>query len=239
MQGTTQGTSTQQETPAYEIKGRTMSLEEWYLNEQVERPVDFTSLSLNGCNIKEYYEYQDLIHYFNMLNGPTYENLVRHFWVRASVYDKHATQQEMDHKVLIDPSLAGKSREEMGLEPFFDPEIRSSIMGITVFISQVVIAYVMRRAFEGSYKDGMDNNKKSPWNDTINETMFNNKKKGVYSNLSLEKKMLLKIQNENLLPKGGGSDQPSLEHRVFLHFFIKKEKANVPKYIFKHMIKTL
>jgi len=26
---------------------------------------------------------------------------------------------------------------------------------------------------------------------------------------------------------------------VFLHYFIKKEKANVPKYIFKHMIKTL
>jgi len=51
--------------------------------------------------------------------------------------------------------------------------------------------------------------------------------------------MLLKIQNENLLPKGGGSDQPSLEHRIFLHFFIKKEKANVPKYIFKHMMKEL
>jgi len=51
--------------------------------------------------------------------------------------------------------------------------------------------------------------------------------------------MMLKIQNENLLPKGGGSDQSSLEHMVFLHFFIKKEKANVPKYIFKHMIKTL
>jgi len=51
--------------------------------------------------------------------------------------------------------------------------------------------------------------------------------------------MLLKIQNENLLPKGGGSDQPSLEHRVFLHYFITKEKANVFKYIFKHMIKTL
>ena len=31
--------------------------------------------------------------------------------------------------------------------------------------------------------------------------------------------MMLKIQNENLLPKGGGSDQPSLEHSVleFLH----------------------
>jgi len=51
--------------------------------------------------------------------------------------------------------------------------------------------------------------------------------------------MLLKIQNENLLPKGGGSNKPSLEHMVFLHYFIRKEKANVPKYIFKHMIKTL
>jgi hypothetical protein len=55
----------------------------------------------------------------------------------------------------------------------------------------------------------------------------------------MEHKLLLKIQNENLLPKGGGGDQPSLDHRVFLHFFMTKEKANMPKYIFRHMIKTL
>jgi hypothetical protein len=30
-----------------------------------------------------------------------------------------------------------------------------------------------------------------------------------------------------------------LGHRVFLHFFIRKDKVNVPKYIFKHMIKEL
>jgi len=177
--------------------------------------------------------------YFNILNGPTYVNLIRHFCVRASVYDKKAAQQEMDEKVLIDPTLAGKSIEEMGLEPFTCTEIRSSIMGVLVFISQEVIAYVIKRAYEGNFKDGLDNNKKSPWNEIVSQTMFNNKKKGVYSDLSMEKKMLLKIQNENLLPKGGGSDQPSLEHRVFLHFFIKKEKSNVPKYIFKHMIKAL
>jgi len=51
--------------------------------------------------------------------------------------------------------------------------------------------------------------------------------------------MLLKIQNENLLPKGSGGDKPSLDHKVFLHFFLTKEKANVPKYIFRHMIKNL
>jgi len=145
----------------------------------------------------------------------------------------------MEAKVLIDPSLAGKTREEMGLEQFIDTEIRSSTMGVPVFISQEIIAYVIGRASEGSFKDGLDNNKKSPWNEIVNQTMYNSKKKGAYSDLSMEKKMLLKIHNENLLPKGGGSDQPSLEHRVFLHYFIKKEKANVPKYIYKHMIKAL
>jgi len=66
-------------------------------------------------------------------------------------------------------------------------------MGIPVYISQDVIAYVIKRASEGSFKDGFDNNKKSPWNEIVNQTMFNNKKKGAYSDMSTEKKMLLKI----------------------------------------------
>jgi len=182
-----------------------MSLEEWDLNVQVERPVDFISLAHHGCDIRSYYEAQGLVDYFNMLNGPTYENLVRHFWVRAQVSDKKTTKLEETKKILIDPTLEGKCREEMGLEPFVDTEIRSSIMGIPVSISQDVIAYVIRRASESNFKDGLDNNKKGPWNE-VHKTMFNSKKKGAYNRLSMEKKMLLKIQNENLLPKGGGSD---------------------------------
>jgi len=127
----------------------------------------------------------------------------------------------------------------MGLEPFTVTEIRSSIRGISVFISEEQIAWVIRRASEGRFISGLDNNKTSPWNGTMNKTMFNNTKKGKYYDLSMEHKLLLKIQNENLLPKGGGGDQPSLDHRVFLHFFMTKEKDKVPKYIFRHMIKTL
>jgi len=52
----------------------------------------------------------------------------------------------MDEKVLIDPSLQGKTREEMGLEPFRCVEIRSSIMGIPVIISEASISWVIRRA---------------------------------------------------------------------------------------------
>ena len=124
-----------QEAPAYEIRGRIMSLEEWELNVQVESLVDFISLDHHGCELRDIYHAQDLDKYFGMLNGPTYMNLVRHFSVRAQVYDRKASQMEMEEKVLIDPSLQGKTREEMGLEPFRCTKIRSSIMGILVFIS--------------------------------------------------------------------------------------------------------
>ena len=97
--------------------------------------MDFTSLSHHGCNIRGYYEAQDLISYFDMLNGPTYMDLIRHLWVRAHVYDRKAAKLEMDENVLIDLTLAGKTRKEMGLEPFTCTKIRSSIMGIHVFIS--------------------------------------------------------------------------------------------------------
>jgi len=127
----------------------------------------------------------------------------------------------------------------MGLEPFRCTAIRSSIMGIPIFISEEIISFVLRRSSEGNYKGGIGNSKTSSWNEVVNKSMFNNTKKGAYSDLSMEKKMLLKIQNDNLLQKGGGSDQPSLEHMIFLHYFITKEKENVPIYIFKHMIKEL
>jgi len=44
---------------------------------------------------------------------------------------------------------------------------------------------------------------------------------------------------ECFLPKGGGVDQLSLEHKVFLHFFVTFEKVNLPRYIFHHMLWAL
>jgi hypothetical protein len=230
--------STSQEASAYEIKGRTMELEEWDLRIQTENPVDFESLKYHGCDIKGYYEAQGLMPYFNMLNGPTYEALVRHFWVRALIYDKAASETEEKQKILLDPTLAGKSREEMGLEPYTGMEIRSSVLGMSVFIVEWQIASVLRLDASGKYS-GVDipDARNSPWNEKVNITMYNSKLPGKYADLSIEKKLLLKIQNENL--NGGGSDQPSLGQKVFLHHFIKKEKVNVPKYLFKYMIDKL
>jgi len=79
-----QGNSMQVATgEAYQIKGRTMKLEGWQQTIQVESPVDFLSLAHHGCELRNYFHAQDLDGYFCMLSGPTYENLIKYFWVRA------------------------------------------------------------------------------------------------------------------------------------------------------------
>ena len=84
--------SSNQKASAYEIRGRTMTLEEWELNVQVESLVDFLSLAHHGYDLRDVYQAQDLMDYFGMLSGPTYLTLVRHFWVRAQLYDQKAAQ---------------------------------------------------------------------------------------------------------------------------------------------------
>jgi hypothetical protein len=195
--------SSSQEAPGYEIAGRTMKLEEWDLTIQTENPVDFISLAHHGCEIRSYYEAQGIMDYFTMLNGPTYEALVRLFWVRASIYNRAASEAEEKQKVLLDPTLAGKTREEKGLEPYKGLEIRSNVLGIPVFIFENVVAKVLRRDSSGQYEGSyIPNPRTSPWKPIVNETLYGKEKGGVYADISIEKNMLLKIQNENLFYLG-------------------------------------
>jgi len=62
-----------------QMKGRTVKLEEWKLRVQVENLVDFVSLTRHDCDLSSYLRYQDLSGYFTMLDGPSYENLVKYF----------------------------------------------------------------------------------------------------------------------------------------------------------------
>ena len=120
---------------SYRIKGRTMKLKGWELTVQVESPVDFLSLVHHGCELRNYFRSQLLDDYFCILSGPTYVNIIKYFWVRAEIYDSHAAKLEEHEKVLIDPSLEGKTRQQLGLKPFTCIEIRSNIMGIPITIT--------------------------------------------------------------------------------------------------------
>ena len=137
---------------SYCIKAITMKISEDDFVVQVESPVDFISLKHQGVDLSSYLLHQGLDGYFGILNGPTYEKLVKYFWVRPEVYDKNAARQEEEEKVLIDPSLEGKTREEMGLKEFTGIEIRLNLLGIPITIAEEVIGRATRCDVEGKFQ---------------------------------------------------------------------------------------
>jgi len=118
---------------------------------QSESPMDFTSLKRNGMDLESLITVQEMFPYFEMLNGPTYVTLVKDFWVRAEVYDVEAAKEEEIKAVISDPSLKGKTRQEMGLDSFKQTEIRSSVMGIPITITEEVIAAACRVTATGRF----------------------------------------------------------------------------------------
>jgi len=91
---------------------------------------------------------QETFPYFEMLNGPTYVTLVKDFWIRAEVYDVEAALDEEDKAMIRNPSLRGKTRQEIGMELFIQTEIRSTVMGIPITITEEVIAKACRVALD-------------------------------------------------------------------------------------------
>ena len=119
----------------YLLKPKSMAIPLESFDVQIESPVNFASLKRNGMDLEALITVQEMFPYFEMLNGPIYEKLVKEFWIRAEVYDLEAAKDEELKAVIQDPSLAGKTRKEMGLESFRQIEIRSAVMGIPISIT--------------------------------------------------------------------------------------------------------
>ena len=61
-----------------------------------------------------------------MLNGTTYTNLVKYFWVRVEVFNQYEVDKELRLKKEESVKNKGKTRQELGLNEFLETEIRSS-----------------------------------------------------------------------------------------------------------------
>jgi len=200
---------------------------------QIESPVDFASLNRNGMNLDALIAAQEMFPYFHMLNGPTHVELVKDFWVRAEVYDEEATNNEELQDVIRDPSLKGKSREEMGLETFSQTEIRSALMGVPITITEEIIAKACRVEASGRFVWNIT--KKHPLLESYTSVVLKGKSSTKLVEIDASHRMLLKFLTECFLQKGGGSDQPSADHKLVLYFLASFNKINLPRYIMHHL----
>lgn len=148
------------------------------------------------------------------------------------MFDRKAAEEEESEMVKKNPKLKGKSRTEMGLKPFEGTEIRSAVMGMEISITADIIARVCRCENTGLYQVEAV---KSQWEDKVNEVLYQGNAKGKSSELSHVHKVFKKILSECIFQKGGGTDAPSLDHKVVMYCLATYQRINLPKYILHHM----
>jgi len=168
--------------------------------------------------------------YFDMLNGPTYVTLVKDLWVRAEVYNVEAAKKEEIKAVIRDPSLKGKTRHEMSLDSFKQTEIRSSVMGIPITITEEVIATACRVTATGRFIWNASRN--HPFLESYRGVVLKGNSSTKLVDVDGQHRMLLKFMTECFFQKGGGSDQPSVDHKLVLYFLAS---FNLPRYIMHHL----
>jgi len=166
-----------------------------------------------------------------MLNGPTYVKLVKDFWVRAEVYGLDAAKVEELQAVARDPSLRGKTRKEMGLEPFRQTEIRSAVMGILITITEEVIAKACRVAPTGRFLWNIS--RKHPLLESFKSVVLKGNPTTKLMDIDGHHRMLLKFMTKCFFQCG--SDQPSVDHKLVLYFLAAYDKINLPKYLMHHL----
>ena len=143
------------------------------------------------------------------------------------------TQNEEDEAIVKDPSLKGKTRQEMGLESFRQTEIRSTVMGIPVTITEEVIAKACRVTPTGRFIWNITG--KHPLMASYTSVVLKGNSATKMVNIDNSHRMLLKFLTECFLQKGGGPDQPSADHKLVLYFLASFNKINLPRYIMHHL----
>ena len=126
------------------ITPNTASISKDSLRIQIENIVDFGSLERNKVVITDYFARQQWGPFFQMLNGPTYTELVKLFWIKAFVFTEVDAAAEEESVVRNNPSMKGKNRAEMGLSEFTETEVRSNVLGLDMVITESMIRKLLQ-----------------------------------------------------------------------------------------------
>ncbi|KAK2409584.1 hypothetical protein QL285_045000 [Trifolium repens] len=198
----------------------------------IVNPVDLESIRVNGFpEVVHHYKRQGLEYYFDVLNGPTYTELVKEFWMKASVITRDVHNRRIREMVEENPELRGKTPEQMGLRPFVSTEIESFVAGFRISIRLCHILEALKLERGGLVLKHTD--EAGP---DVEEYIFkpkaDPKDKFEWTNNC---KIIYRILIDSVLPKLGGTDQISSLQKLFTYHVAKGSFLDVGKLIFDHL----
>ncbi|KAK2448835.1 hypothetical protein QL285_008082 [Trifolium repens] len=206
------------------------------LNLTIESPVDLDGLRVNGfANVVNLFKRQGLEYYFDLLNGPTYTELVKEFWMKASVITKDVYIQRIRNMVAEKPELQGKTPEQMGLKPFTTTEIESFVAGFRISI-RVCNVYEALKIDSGGLVLKNSDEIGSDVEEFIFKPKADPKDKFEWTNTC---KVIYKILIDSILPKLGGTDQVSNLQKLFTFHIGKGSFVDIGELIFDHLANSI
>ncbi|KAK2428248.1 hypothetical protein QL285_026782 [Trifolium repens] len=206
------------------------------LNLAIENPVDLDGLRVNGfANVVNLFKRQGLEYYFDLLNGPTYTELVKEFWMKATIINKDVYIQRIKDMVEEKPELQGKTPEQMGLKPFTTTEIESFVAGFRISI-RVCNIYEALKIDRGGLVLGNSDEVGPDVEEFIFKPKADPKEKFEWTNTC---KVIYKILVDSILTKLGGTDQISNLQKLFTFHIGKGNFVDIGKLIFDHLASSI
>jgi hypothetical protein len=202
----------------------------------VEKPVDFESLRVNGFpSLREAFKKQDLLYYFDVLNGPIYTELVKEFWMKAKIITRGSYNEAIAMLVKEKPELQGKNHKEMGVRPFLGVKIESYVAGLRVSIKMEHILEALKLSSNGLVLKTADSVEPE-----VQLALYGKETKSK-SNVDLTRfhKVIYKIFIESIVPKLGGTDQISVVQKLFMYNVARGNLVNVGRLIFLHLLEAI
>ncbi|WJX25945.1 hypothetical protein P8452_14932 [Trifolium repens] len=202
------------------------------LNLAIENPVDLEGLRVNSFSeVVDLFKREGLEYYFDLLNGPTYTELVKEFWMKASIINRDVYIQRIKDMVEEKPELQGKTPEEMGLKPFTSTEIELFVAGFRISIRLCHICEALKIDRGGLIIRNSDE-VGSDVEEFIFKPKADPKDKFEWTN---DCKVIYKILIDNILSKLGGTDQISNLQKLFTFHVGKGNFLDIGKLIFDHL----
>ncbi|KAK2449193.1 hypothetical protein QL285_008411 [Trifolium repens] len=202
------------------------------INVAIESPVDLESIRVNGfADVVNLYKKQGLEYYFDLLNGPTYTELVKEFWMKASVITRDIYDKKVKETMEKHPEWKERTPEEMGLRSFYSTEIESFVAGfrISIRLCHILEALKLKR-------DGVIIRQSDEVGPDVEEYLFkpktDPKDKFEWTNNC---KIIYKILIDSVLPKLGGTDQISSVQKLFTYNVAKGNIVDIGRLIFDNL----
>ncbi|KAK2449980.1 hypothetical protein QL285_009123 [Trifolium repens] len=206
------------------------------INVAIESPVDLESIRVNGfADVVNLFKKQGLEYYFNFLNGPTYSELVKEFWMKASVITRDIYNKKVKETMEKHPEWKERTPEEMGFRSFYSTEIESFVAGfrISIRLCHILEALKLKR-------DGVIIKQSDVVGPEVEEYLFKPKTDPKDKFEWIDNcKVIYKILIDSVLPKLGGTDQISSVQKLFTYNVAKGNIVDIGRLIFDNLCTSI